>query len=81
MYPNPATEITHLKIDLNKAYTLSALITDINGRVVQQTQPVLYSKGTARIDLPLKDFAAGNYFVLLRDDAGNLLWTGKLLHQ
>ncbi len=80
-YPNPTHNEANISINLTTATTLTTTITDIQGREVYATKPTLYSIGECNIKLPLQDTPPGNYFVILKDNNGIPLWSGKLQKQ
>ena len=81
LYPNPADSSATISIDLPVANTLTAVVTDITGKTVYKTKSVLYSTGKSEIPLLLHNLSPGNYIVSLKDISGNMLWSGKLVHQ
>jgi len=81
LYPNPTRGNTHLKIKLDNATSLTAMVNDITGKTVYKTTPALYSSGQSEIELPVKDLPAGTYVVSLVNSYGTILWSGKLLRQ
>lgn len=81
LYPNPTSGNTHLKIRLDNAISLTAMINDITGKTVYKTPAALYSSGQSEIELPVKNLPEGTYIVSLVNNNGNILWSGKLLRQ
>lgn len=81
LYPNPATDIAKLEINLQTAGTISIHLTDISSREIQTIKPTLYSVGKNNITLQLDDTPPGNYIVTLHNSSGETLWSGKLVHQ
>lgn len=81
LYPNPVSETGNLAITLKKPEHLTASVTDISGKTVYTSKPALYSKGKSVITIPLNNLPPGNFFIMLRNRQGELVWTGKLVHQ
>ena len=81
LYPNPTSGNTNLKIRLDNATSLTAMVNDITGKTVYKTTPALYSSGQSEIELPVKDLPAGTYVVSLVNSYGTILWSGKLMRQ
>lgn len=81
IYPNPTKGIAHLQFTLNTAQTLNISLTDMNGRVVYNSNNVLYSATAHTIDIPLSNLPRGSYIYQLTDNIGNTYATGKLQKQ
>lgn len=78
LYPNPARGIAYLQFTLEeKSTTLSITLTDMQGRVVYNSKPSLYSTGKYTIDIPINKFPAGNY-VYTMSNGKQLLDNGVL---
>jgi hypothetical protein len=77
IYPNPATGMAFLHIDLSEPTTIQLGITDMFGRVHYNEQ-LQRTSGYAKLALPVQDLPPGMYTVQLRDVNGNYLYNGKL---
>jgi hypothetical protein len=69
LYPNPTTEISTLKINVQSACVINVSITDITGKVV--STPVLahnLTLGYNNIVINTKELTNGIYFVTLKND-------------
>lgn len=78
IYPNPANDIAHLKINLEQNQALEVTLTDMSGRIVYKSDKVLYSAAKHIIDIPVQNLPAGNYIYSLQGGNGSLVATGKL---
>lgn len=76
-FPNPVRNVLNIQIDLKQSQKLSVTLTDMQGKVVYRSQPILYSKAKHTITLPLNRISAGLYFYHL-NAGNNILSSGKI---
>ena len=75
-YPNPVA--TNLRIEINAQQEEPAflLLTDLNGKALSLQRTML--KDTS-LDMDMSPYAAGSYYLLLKDENGNILKATKIL--
>lgn len=78
-YPNPAHGQTTIMTTINKPAALSMQLTDISGRLINQTDKGMCQPGTHYFILDCKNIPQGVYFYTVR--AGNVTRTGKMIVQ
>jgi ELWxxDGT repeat protein len=78
-YPNPVTSTATLALQLHTAQTLYVELYNTEGRKVLAIQPVLYSSGTSRVELSMRNLPAGNYFYHVRNKDNATVVSGKLV--
>ncbi|MDG1262113.1 MAG: T9SS type A sorting domain-containing protein, partial [Flavobacteriales bacterium] len=62
LYPNPANEAVNLAFNLAKETSFTLMITDIQGRVIQN-QSMTRPEGNQLIKIPTADLESGTYLV------------------
>jgi hypothetical protein len=78
VYPNPASDVAYIKLDLNKNQNLSYKIMDVNGKIVRQKA---LSRVTAAYEpVDTGDLSSGVYFVTVELQDKSLI-TKKLVIQ
>ncbi|MBC8173040.1 MAG: T9SS type A sorting domain-containing protein, partial [Chitinophagales bacterium] len=75
VYPNPANEVSYVRIDLASSQELSMRISDMSGRVVMESNYGMIS-GNIAMPLNTSEFASGMY--LINVIAGDQMITEKL---
>lgn len=78
VYPNPAQDVAHLKIDLQATQKLSITLIDMQGRVVYNTGMATYNTGSNIVSIPTEKLSAGMYIYNISNDAGSTMMSGKL---
>jgi hypothetical protein len=69
VYPNPASDMVNLGIDLTKASDITIRVTSVSGKLIsEQTFDAVKNE---RVELNVKGFAAGVYFVQLQTALGS----------
>jgi len=66
-YPNPATDVAHLQIDLGAGDSYQVSIVDITGRTVHST--TMQAKGQVLYTIQTSRLAAGQYTVVFQSDS------------
>lgn len=77
VYPNPASNIAHIKLVMENADDVSLNVFDLNGRVVLSENYENMTVGENVLDLELVNISKGTYIVQLR--AGNKSGNAKLI--
>ena len=71
LYPNPAAEITTLKIDAQSNVMINVSVTDITGKeVMMPVKNQLITNAENKITLSTKDLNSGIYFITLTSNVG-----------
>ncbi len=78
LHPNPASTDAYIDMELEQAQKLSVTIADIAGKVLSNTSNK-YDNGYHTISVPCGQWAQGTYIYQVKDEAGHLLHTGKLI--
>lgn len=78
VYPNPAQDVAHIKMDLQTTQKLSITLMDMQGRVVYNTGMATYNSGSNIISIPTEKLSAGMYIYHISNDAGSTMMSGKL---
>lgn len=78
LYPNPAKEQSHLKLNMNTAGDVTLSIYEITGQLVQQSKHNL-SEGVNVIDMDTNTLAKGMYLVTI--NSGNAKKTVRLIKE
>lgn len=81
VYPNPAQDVAHIKMDLQATQKLSITLMDMYGRTVYNTGIKDYNKGTNITEIPTHNLQAGMYIYHISNDAGSTMMSGKLQKQ
>lgn len=81
LYPNPVANKLNIEIELQQPQALSIVVTDITGKKVLVTSPVLYGAGTSVIPVLLLNAIPGNYVVTVLDNNMKVQWSGKIVKQ
>lgn len=72
-YPNPVVDVTTISFELpQKANAVSLLVTDINGKIVQDFSLGAKSSGTHTLEFNAKELSSGQYFYVLDVDGQQL---------
>ncbi len=80
VYPNPSAHNSLLAVSLSKEATVSAFVTDLQGRRVLEISPsTLLNKGTNELPIPSSALASGAYIYYVSID--NQTTSGKLIKQ
>lgn len=79
--PNPTNNDAVVSMNLQKATTLSATITDVAGRTLYKLAATHYITGKSNITLPTAELPSGTYIITLINDAGQPYWSGRLIRQ
>jgi hypothetical protein len=77
LYPNPATDQARISLQVKKSSLMTALITDLSGRVVYSHESSV-SQGRQEIILPVSQLPAGMYQVVLIPE-DKVMISGKFL--
>ena len=77
MYPNPATDVINLELNLAKRTDLKIYIFDINGRMVKQVDFDQIAAGTESVELRVSSLPRGSYVINML--AGKSVKTGKFI--
>jgi ELWxxDGT repeat protein len=78
-YPNPVTSTTTIELQLHTAQTLSVELFNTEGKKLLSLPQVLYSQGTGRVELDMRNLPAGNYFYHVRNRDNKSMVSGKLV--
>lgn len=70
MYPNPATDMTHLAFSVTKASNVSVQVFDVMGRLISNVANEQMTAGTHQIDISTAALPAGVYNVKIQTEAG-----------
>lgn len=81
VYPNPAKNTVHLKLQLEQSRALQVILTDMSGKIVYSSEKTLYSAAEHIIDIPVQHLATGNYMYRITGNDGRLLANGKVVKQ
>lgn len=81
LYPNPSDGALHLQLSLLQPVNAVVIMTDITGKTIYRTEPVLYAAGNQEIALHADKLVPGNYIVSVYGNHGEMLWSGKLLRK
>lgn len=76
-WPNPATDLLHIPISLEKPQQVRVTLYDLDGRPVHATAPVLMGSGRNELTVPTSQLADGIYYFRL--DAGKEALAGKVV--
>jgi hypothetical protein len=77
VYPNPAQNIVHLTLNLQKSENISAAIFDLSGRQISAIKKFQQNAGLSDLKIPLDALPNGTYFV--RIVTGERVMTRKLI--
>ncbi|MBX3102955.1 MAG: T9SS type A sorting domain-containing protein [Bacteroidetes bacterium] len=77
IYPNPASQTAHVRIENQAASHLHLIVRDLAGRVVSQEDLGTVNTGTSVFSLDTRRYAPGLYTVTLRQESGGAI-TQKL---
>ncbi len=77
VYPNPASDVAKVNFKLTTPSSVSLNIVDVQGRIIEQQNAVVYATGSHQIVLDCKSLSKGFYFVNLT--IGNKVITQKLV--
>jgi len=72
IYPNPATGIVNVSLDLDFARQLNIRIIDMTGRILYDLPEYNFNQGKNEISVNIADFAEGMYTVLIGNGEINL---------
>jgi hypothetical protein len=72
IYPNPATELTHLTVTCSKAQQFSFILSDLTGKEIQKEQGWL-TQGKNEFDIDVSKFNQGIYILSLKTKRENIL--------
>ncbi|MDW3649966.1 MAG: glycosyl hydrolase [Bacteroidia bacterium] len=78
-FPNPSTEISSLRLHLEKAGKFSLSIRDLQGALAKPIEELLLHAGRHEIELTLGKLAAGIYLIELTEEAQALRGTIKIM--
>jgi ELWxxDGT repeat protein len=78
-YPNPVTSTSTLELQLHTAQTLSVELYNTEGKRIMASSQVLYSQGTSRVELDMRNLPSGNYFYHVRNRDSKTMVSGKLV--
>ncbi len=78
LYPNPAKDQAHIKLNMNKAGDVTLLIYEVTGKLVQQGTQNL-SEGVNTIDVNINSLEKGMYFITI--NSGNAKKTVRLIKE
>ncbi len=77
IYPNPAVDEVYIEFILKQKDEVNIFVYDLQGRVVRNVNPQVYSSGSHKVSLDCYDLSRGTYIVQLI--AGNKKTTNKLV--
>ncbi len=69
IFPNPATELTFLKVNSQKAMDAKVIVYNALGAIVSE-QPVIISEGKNKLEISVNDLSSGVYFAQIRMENG-----------
>lgn len=72
LYPNPATDIAYLQVELKDATNGTLTITDAVGRSVSPAKTTAMRSGTTVLEIPTANLAPGMYLINLSTEKGNV---------
>lgn len=75
--PNPAVDVALLNFTLGKNVDANFTVTDINGKVVKVTTPIVGNTGLNVVNMNVEDLNSGIYFVTI--NAGSYKSTQKMV--
>ncbi|MDZ4664393.1 MAG: PKD domain-containing protein [Bacteroidota bacterium] len=78
LFPNPAKELTHLRVNMTNAGDISIAIYEITGKLVQQQDRKAF-QGVNEVELQTNDLKKGMYFVTI--NSGNAKKTVRLIKE
>lgn len=78
VYPNPASSVAYVELNLNNSEALSISLTDVMGRIVYATGRQQYAAGSHKLSIPFSELASGVYFYRIQGDE-DIDKYGKLL--
>ncbi|XZF16050.1 T9SS type A sorting domain-containing protein [Chitinophagaceae bacterium MMS25-I14] len=70
LFPNPASEITHLRYELKTAQKVQVALNDITGRMLFDVDQGLVQAGRYDVAIPLNNLATGIYLVTVITPTG-----------
>ena len=77
IYPNPVRDFAQFDITVDNSASVSFVIYDLSGRMINNGDLGRFSKGTHTLNVDTKDLARGSY--IIRVKAGDKTETGKFL--
>lgn len=78
LYPNPASEIATLKLELLNKSSIQVLVYNIIGAKVVELPVITYEEGIHSVQIPLNTLENGSYFVKILNGS-NILSSEKLV--
>jgi hypothetical protein len=78
LYPNPAKDLTKLKVNMNQSGEVTLSVYEITGKLVQQSIHAA-NEGVNTLDIPLNTLNKGMYFVTI--NSGNAKKTVRLIKE
>ena len=73
MFPNPATDVVTLQMDLKKTQVVSISVLSIDGKKQQVNYAGKLQAGNQNISLNTTGLAAGMYFIAIETPEGRLV--------
>lgn len=71
VFPNPATEVTHIMYSINHASEVSVTVFDLTGKTIYAFAENK-SAGNHELKLPLKNIPGGNYYYTIKTNSAKL---------
>jgi hypothetical protein len=71
IYPNPASNVSFLRVELEKPTDLSVMLSDLTGKLVWQEDLGMVNTGSRRIDIDVAKLPGGIYFVEVQAYGGS----------
>jgi hypothetical protein len=78
LYPNPAKDLTKLKVNMNQNGEVTLSVYEITGKLIQQSIH-LANEGVNTIDIPTNTLNKGMYFVTI--NSGSAKKTVRLIKE
>jgi PKD repeat protein len=78
LYPNPAKDLTHLRVNMNNAGDISISIYEITGKLLVQQDRKAY-QGVNEVEIPTNELKRGMYFVTI--NSGSAKKTVRLIKE
>ncbi|MEO0468578.1 MAG: T9SS type A sorting domain-containing protein [Bacteroidota bacterium] len=64
-YPNPASEVMRLPLQIDQTRSVQLVLTDLMGRKIKEIMPQQMISGQREVEIELSDLAAGTYLIRL----------------
>ncbi len=77
LFPNPATDVANVSIDLNEAQIFEISILSLDGKVLKRQGGTFFDAGYNHVPISISDLAKGVYILRLYSDMGSA--TRKLI--